>query len=478
MVNEINNTSCNNILISSENLLDRPFSELYSIVDSLVQHGFKGNFKIVIYLRRQDDLLSSYYSQYVKQSTYSGSISEFKEYNDKLDFYSLLTKLESRFKSNIIVRVYEKEQFINGNIFDDFLVSLFDISVNKKYDLPKKDSNPRLDVKALDYKRIVNSYFSNKYIDPFFETSLLNYSNIIEPLTQKAFQQYNLLSSTQKKELLIKYNDINKLVAKEYLGRDSLFYNGIIKNNDAPTFEKLDIYDAFEISKYLLEMKFKKKITDDILTMIIAKAMIKFMNSNNNNLLESYKGLSIDKAIEISKHLLSQVYSDNLDDRIVKLLVGGTIGEIIGNLNIVTYLNEKEFLSLPNVYRLPTITPKYYDNIDEFKLKDDTLSFTSTGKIPKIILPKFQNPNHYRKLRINIVLSVEQPTILKVLYRSIDDEFNNINSKSIDVSKLYNNLYFDINSNNNIDRILLVPGLYKGKYIIHSLDIRGVESES
>ncbi|MTI65570.1 MAG: hypothetical protein FH753_03115 [Firmicutes bacterium] len=313
LIEEIDNMPCDNILISSENLAARPFIELFRVIDALKQYGFKGNIKIVIYLRRQHELLSSYYSQYVKQSTYSGRISEFDGYNNKLNYEILLNKLKERFeKKNIIVRVYEKKQFINGNIFDDFLNSVFNINLSNEFILPKKDPNPRLNVKALEYKRLTNEYFHNKYIDSFFETTLLKYSRLVDPSTHKAFQKYGLLSEEQKNNIFKKYYKSNQNVAKDFFGRQKLFISEIEKNYDHKIMKNLNIIDVIEISRFLLESKFKIEITNEMLAEIIIKSTME---------------LILEKNITFNEDKFEQIIIPN-DKSIIKTIISNIIKKI------------------------------------------------------------------------------------------------------------------------------------------------------
>ena len=76
------------------------------------------NIKIIVYLRRQDDFLLSWYNQIIKHNITSKNTLTWEEYFDnynkyiKLDYFNCLKKLEHIFgKENIIARRFDKNYF-------------------------------------------------------------------------------------------------------------------------------------------------------------------------------------------------------------------------------------------------------------------------------------------------------------------------------------------------------------------------------
>ena len=81
--------------------------------------------KIIVYLRRQDLLIQSYWAQQGKEcmnTSFSDYIVSKKAKYFKLDYDKRLEEMAAAVgRENIIVRVYEKQQYYGGNIISDFL---------------------------------------------------------------------------------------------------------------------------------------------------------------------------------------------------------------------------------------------------------------------------------------------------------------------------------------------------------------------
>jgi len=96
--------------------------------------------KIVCYLRRQDLWLESGYKQAVK-SPFNRSTEKFKiKY---FDYYSKLSNWKQAFpEAEIIVRIYDRKLFPEGNVILDFLQALgIDMPEAREY---KIEANPSL----------------------------------------------------------------------------------------------------------------------------------------------------------------------------------------------------------------------------------------------------------------------------------------------------------------------------------------------
>ena len=92
---------------------------------------------IICYLRRQDDFIQSYYNQEVKLA---GNYRKIKAYQPPttLDYYELLDRWARIFgRENIIVRLYEKQQFKDQDLIVDFL-TLFGIEWSDAFKRLKK----------------------------------------------------------------------------------------------------------------------------------------------------------------------------------------------------------------------------------------------------------------------------------------------------------------------------------------------------
>ena len=155
---ELQTVNAETIVMSSElfsNTTD--IAKIKQLKNKFSEFGFK----IVIYLRRQDDYLKSMYNQVVKNNHYSGSLSDFlserTQLIENLHYDRFIDKLENVVASNnITVRIYDTQTFVNHNIYDDFICCLPG-AVHTELAKPDADKNPRLSYYGLALKHLLNS---------------------------------------------------------------------------------------------------------------------------------------------------------------------------------------------------------------------------------------------------------------------------------------------------------------------------------
>ena len=210
------------VIISDENLWNSSsFKEtrIRTLKDACDKHDVELRF--IVYLRRQDTLIQSYWAQQVKEK----SKLTFKEYIEtgkysffKLDYKARLDALASvAGKENITVRVYEKSSYYKGSITADFL-HLTGVETDDTFVEPDHIINPSLSGPTLEIKRILNCYedFSqkNSYILPLLNAYQRDhYDNI-------AFKSTEYFTREMHETFMAQYDEANKAVATEYLGRE------------------------------------------------------------------------------------------------------------------------------------------------------------------------------------------------------------------------------------------------------------------
>ncbi len=179
------------------------------------------NAKIVIYIRRQDTLVDSWYNELVK----IGIFRKLPEECDKIISLEPVKQWANLFgKDNIIVRPYEKQQFHGGNIFSDFLHHVLEIEFTDEFILPKNGANPSLHRIALEYKRMVNFIA----LSPAEKSETLQpLQHVSDMLQQKDFINYPVFSPRQRLQIYHKYNKVYAVIAHDYLNRKNgnLFYD-------------------------------------------------------------------------------------------------------------------------------------------------------------------------------------------------------------------------------------------------------------
>ncbi len=209
------------VLLSSEDfyLFPRP-SELRRF---LMDAGFgqDEDIRIVVYLRRQDAAIESWYNQTIKAQGAIHQLDEFIETNRSLWDYSVqLEKWSSVFGvERVLVRRYENDGVSGGLLIQDFSRT---IGLDAEPLLVEKlRPNGRLNRDALEFQRLIN-----KLPGPIPRKRRL--MNQLIALSEESagsglFFEGPLLSSTARHQLLEYYSEGNLSVARDYMGSQELF---------------------------------------------------------------------------------------------------------------------------------------------------------------------------------------------------------------------------------------------------------------
>lgn len=191
--------------------------------------------KVIVYLRRQDLLIQSYWAQQVKETM----TTSFKKYIDsekytyfKVDYDKRLAEIaEGVGKENIIVRVYEQQQYYGGNILSDFL-HLFGLEMTDEYKQANHVVNASLEGACLEVKRLLNN-------NPVYKSK----KNFLVPLLTAVQQERvgevgyttgKFFSKQDQKAFMEKFEEGNARVAREYLNREDgiLFRDEVVASED------------------------------------------------------------------------------------------------------------------------------------------------------------------------------------------------------------------------------------------------------
>lgn len=256
---KISNTKCKTMLVSSEVFHSRAAKEnredFFGDIKSIMKNF---EIKIIFYIRRQDQWIQSAYEEWIKSGHIRNgdSLNEVVKVQNK-DLTKQLFFLADFFgKENIIVKPFERSQFIGGSIYQDFM-SCLDIELDDSFVYPAGNSNPRLSIDALEFKRISNTVCNTKKEAQILLRSLKKYSAFVDATSQSIHRKGNLLSSDSRKSLLAGYSQSYEKIAKEFLGKEDgrLFIEEY--NDDAVDFN-YDIEDLTKISSFLMIDMFKK----------------------------------------------------------------------------------------------------------------------------------------------------------------------------------------------------------------------------
>lgn len=221
-----------NVILSDESIWRAMDIESKDLWDKLKEESKKGDFtiKAIVYLRRQDKMICSIWNQSIK-SPPGNTDRRFEDYikdrnlEARLNYGDKIDRLASILgKENLIVRRFDKENFIGGNIYTDFLQAI-GLEWEDKYEVGKEDRNTGLAPgNPTEIKRIINTLPKARDLKTqnFFRDVLKDCSEV-----SKEKYPCDTLSKEETLELLSKYEEGNKKIAREYFGEEELFDNTV-----------------------------------------------------------------------------------------------------------------------------------------------------------------------------------------------------------------------------------------------------------
>lgn len=190
--------------------------------------------KVVVYLRRQDDLIQSLWNQKVKglqgiTTDFEHFIGEKKYMYFPLDYYANLKRIESYVgKENLLVRVYETGQFEgkNQDLVSDYLQTI-GIKYTEDFRLKDNAHNDGLSGNYIEIKRQMNGIPEYSKMDNFLRTPLLLANKYQSESNPK--EKCSMFSYKERLAFMSEYEESNRKTAEEYLGRSDgrLFFQQI-----------------------------------------------------------------------------------------------------------------------------------------------------------------------------------------------------------------------------------------------------------
>lgn len=223
------------VVLSDEHIWNEPEMNT-EFLSKLVEHykAMDVTLKIIVYLRRQDQVVQSYWAQKVKETstiTFEKYIEKKKYEYFRLDYATRLQEFADAVgKENVIVRCYEKQQYEGEekSIISDFL-NIFGLKITDEYREIDKIRNTSLDGPYLEVKRLLNTL-------PQFK---LKKSSVVELLSEQQGIDYaeskpggkkSYFTPESEKAFMQAYEQENIKVSKEYLQRPDgqLFYESYV----------------------------------------------------------------------------------------------------------------------------------------------------------------------------------------------------------------------------------------------------------
>lgn len=244
LVKEVNASNVDRAIVSSENFFLIEPKKLPKILQQEL------DVKIVCYVRRQDEVLISSYLQEVRDNWISGNVS-FEEYLSNpdrqrlLDYFSVIKCWAKVFGTdNVIVRVYEDGQMQGGDIYNDIL-DVIGLPYVDDYARPETRLNPTPARDVLEFICILNQCSNSEGTRKKLMSAFLNASEMMG--AKGGFNSKKLFSAEQRSHVLRLFEDSNRKLAEQFLGREDgkLFYENSIKDDSSD-----DCYSGLEINRF------------------------------------------------------------------------------------------------------------------------------------------------------------------------------------------------------------------------------------
>lgn len=255
------------VLISDEalyrNLCHSKSKLLKMLYNDSVEYGYK--IHVLLYLRRQDEFVESFWNQRVKAFKYETR--DFKEYAEvfgPLDYYLVLKRFAKIIgKENITVRRF-KELVKGKGVISNFL-SEIGLELTDEYTVLEEKANTRLYGNAVIIKKAINSIPEiSRSEHNFISEGLVQVSDITEKL-----YPCSEFSEEERAEFMSKFEESNALLAEQFIcdGNPAFSddYSGPQKREDNnPEFIN-DVIRSYMYSDLILYRRLKeseKKIRD------------------------------------------------------------------------------------------------------------------------------------------------------------------------------------------------------------------------
>ncbi len=232
-----------NVLLSDEGLWTPAYnSRRRTIWEELRAASEAGGYqvKIIVYLRRQDQLLESRWNQQIKNGTANGKLQsntitweEFTKSSSKYvrlytDYDKGLRSIEKTLgRENIIVRRFDRKEFYGGSIQADFLHAI-GLELTEEYSLEEEFENLNLRLKGntLEIKRVING------VPTLTVQEAKHFQQVLMSCSEQSEGEYpcTMFSPEEARELLKRYEAGNNRIAEDYFHDGKPLFDMTIKD--------------------------------------------------------------------------------------------------------------------------------------------------------------------------------------------------------------------------------------------------------
>jgi|KBSMisStaDraftv2_1062788.scaffolds.fasta_scaffold06600_4 hypothetical protein len=220
------------VIVSAENLSNlNGTHELFA--DAVARH----NTQVVLYIRRQDELLLSSWQQWGSKESDDCWAWIVSQVGRRGDWRLTLQPWEELVRRDqISIRIYDRRRLHRQNVIADFVVTLGLGNILQEFDIPAKTSNPSYSEAVLDFVKGNPLLFRDIHDNRVYD--------IIEELTGYQFHRSpreSIITHAQRLALLKKYSGTNTWVKNRYFpeSNEPLFPEPRPEDHDVVDREKI-----------------------------------------------------------------------------------------------------------------------------------------------------------------------------------------------------------------------------------------------
>lgn len=181
--------------------------------------------RVIVYLRRQDRFLTSWWAQVVKTGTTDCCHMRWEEMLAQaeswlpMDYYSRLEEIAAVFgRESIDVRVYDRDRFRNRDVREDFLEAI-GLSMDADFVPGDGERNPSLSGDMLEIKRRLNVRFAGN------QELLSEARRVALGCVREDSQEFCMFTRQELDAFLSRYEESNRCVARDYLGSEEPLFD-------------------------------------------------------------------------------------------------------------------------------------------------------------------------------------------------------------------------------------------------------------
>lgn len=204
----------------------------------------------ILYLRLQEDYLESFYRQTVLEQV-KLSPEEFVAQR-YLDYREICEQLERVFGAGSpIVRIYDASQFVDGDLFVDFL-SIFAIQPGEDLEASGLRANPTFDADAIEFRRQLNCLGVSLEDATSFNAPLRRFSWQKQASSEQGVRR-NFIGEPLREAIREKSAVINRYISESASGQGVLPAAPLVQKHDsvAKSYRGLDANAVRDIVEFL-----------------------------------------------------------------------------------------------------------------------------------------------------------------------------------------------------------------------------------